>query len=101
MKVSPAAAVKIRSVLQGASNKSPRLVLRKGGCAGNMLVLLLEPPAADDEMITCEDIEFAVVKDCLAFCDDIVVDLKSDLGGEIIVRRERAQTCKCGKSFKL
>ena len=74
MKVSPAAAVKIRSVLQGASNKSPRVVLRKGGCAGNMLVLLLEPPATDDEMITCEGIEFAVVKDCLAFCDDIVVD---------------------------
>lgn len=100
MKISTEAEVKIKSVIQNKSVEFPRIVLRKGGCAGNILTLLLEEPVSTDEIIEQDGIKFAVSKDAYPFIQDISIELKKDLGEEIILRNEKAKTCRCRKSFR-
>ena len=101
MKISQSALAKIKVTLQNNSEKLPRIVLRKGGCAGNMLVLLLSMPEKSDVLLDANGVTFAVAEDAVQFIDDMVIDLKTGLTEEITVRLASAHTCRCGKSFKI
>lgn len=101
MKISQEAELKIKSILQNNSAKFPRIVLKKGGCAGTMLVLLLEEPEDSDKFVEVNDVKFAVSEDSFKFIDDISIELKFGLGAEIIIKNNNAITCRCGKSFKI
>ena len=91
----------IKKALEQNSGKIPRLVLKRGGCAGNMLVLLLEEPCSSDRIIECNGIKFAIEKNAIPFVENISIELKPGLSEEIVVRNNDAQTCRCGKSFKI
>ncbi len=101
MKISEEAGLKIKSILQSNSGKFPRIVLKKGGCAGSMLILVLEEPKDSDELVEVNDIKFAISEDSLKFINDVSIELKCGLGAEIIIKNNNATTCKCGKSFKI
>ena len=101
MKVSAEAEVKIRRALRDNPGKLPRLVLRKGGCAGNILVLLLETPDASDSFVDINGIRFALAKNAVSFVDNVLIELKPGLCEEIAVKVADLSTCKCGKSFRL
>ena len=101
MKISKEAESKIKLVIQNSPEKFPRIILKKGGCAGNILVLVLEKPDESDEIVEANGIKFAISPDVLKFIDDISIELKVGLGEEIVVRNTKAQTCRCGKSFRI
>ncbi|MBQ9335433.1 MAG: hypothetical protein IJS10_02730 [Alphaproteobacteria bacterium] len=101
MKISQTAAAKIKATLQNNPEKLPRIVLKKGGCAGNTLVLLLATPEKNDTFLEIDCIRFAIAEDAMQFIDDIFIDLKTGLTEEITVQRTNAHTCRCGKSFRL
>ena len=101
MEISAKAEEQIKKALEQNSGKMPRLVLRKGGCAGNMLVLLLEKPHSSDKIIAHNGIDFAIEKDAIQFAENISIEIKPGLCEEIVVRNNNAQTCRCGKSFKI
>ena len=100
MEISNEAEVKIRAAIQKDVSKFPRIVLKKGGCAGHMLVLLLELPADSDEFIESHGIKFAVAHDALEYVNDISIELRKGLGEEVLLRNINAPACRCGKSFK-
>lgn len=101
MEISEKVERKIKKALERNSGKLPRLVLKKGGCAGNMLVLLLEEPGANDKIVEHNGINFAIEKNAVPFADNVSIELKAGLCEEIVVRNNNAQTCICGKSFKI
>ena len=101
MKISAEAEAKIKKVLNDNPGKLPRLVLKKGGCAGNMLVLLLEAPDVSDSFVDIRGIKFALAENAMPFVDNVLIELKSGLCEEIAVKVADSLTCKCGKSFRL
>lgn len=101
MKISIKAEEKIKKAMEQNSGKIPRLVLQKGGCAGNMLVLLLDVPYVQDKLVEHNGIKFAIERNAVPFVDNISIELQSGLCDEIVVRNHNAQTCRCGKSFKI
>ncbi len=101
MEISAEVEEKIKKALEQHSGKMPRLVFKKGGCAGNMLVLLLEEPYTSDKIVEHNGMKFAIEKNAIPFADNVSIELKSGLCEEIVVRNNNAQTCKCGKSFKI
>lgn len=101
MQISTEADAKIRKALENAPGKLPRLVLKKGGCAGNMLVLVLETPDNSDTFIEHNGIKFAIEMNALQFARNISIKLKTGLCEEIVVQNNDAQRCRCGKSFKI
>ena len=100
MKISNEAEAKIKSVIQNNPNKLPKIILKKGGCAGTMLALTLCVPSESDEIVESNGIKFVVSEDAMKFIDDISIEVKIGLGKELIIRNNKAQTCKCGKSFR-
>lgn len=100
MNISLEAEEKIKKAIETSGEKSPRIVLKKGGGAGNMLVLTLEKPEESDEFVEINGIKFAVSGNALKFVDDISIEVKMGLGEEIIIRNNNAKTCRCGKSFR-
>ena len=101
MKISDGALSKIKNILELSPEKLPRIVLKKGGCAGNLLVLVLEKPEEMDKLIIHDGVTFAIEDNVKQFVNKIEIELKSDLGDEIVVRVADMQTCRCGKSFKM
>lgn len=100
MKITPEAEIKIKSVIQNNPGKFPRIILKKGGCAGTILALVLENSDESDEIIESNGIKFAVSKDAKKFIEDISIELKTGIGEGIVLRNTNAQTCRCGKSFR-
>lgn len=101
MNISKEAEIKIKAILEKTPGKMPRLILKKGGCAGNMLVLVLETPSASDKFIEHNGIKFAIENEAAKFTGSIAIELKLGLCEEIIVKNNDAQTCRCGKSFRI
>ena len=90
----------IIAALKNNQGKFPRIVLKKGGCAGHMLCLVLEERQPDDTQVDVNGISFIVSRETLEYVGDISIELKNSLGNEIIIRNLQKQTCKCGKSFR-
>jgi iron-sulfur cluster assembly accessory protein len=101
IEVSDEAIAKILTALAANNGKVPRIIVRKGGCAGTMLALVLEPARETDERITSNGIAFAVSHEAREYVADIYIHVKYGLGSEIIIRNNAAAvTCNCGKSFR-
>ncbi|GHT88411.1 hypothetical protein FACS1894113_0780 [Alphaproteobacteria bacterium] len=100
IKISDEAAKIINNCLANNPQKLPRILLKAGGCAGNILVLTLGFPAEDDVFEQVKNMKIAVSKDVVKFLDDVSIELKPGLGQEIIVVNNAAKyKCSCGKSF--
>ena len=101
MKISNSAFSKIKETLSVNPGRLPRIVFKKGGCAGNMIVLVLEKPEASDEFISYDGLTFAVSPNAQPFLSNISIDLQPGLCDEIIVHISGSRTCRCGRSFKV
>lgn len=99
--ISEEAKQKILEVLKDKPNAVARIVLKKGGCAGNILSLILDEPNNTDVVIEVDDIKFVVSPEIQNYIQDVSIELKQSLGTEIIIRNNKAPTCRCGKSFKI
>lgn len=95
------ALVKIKSVLHNQTTKFPRIILRKGGCAGNMLVLTLDYIHDSDTIIESNNIKFAIDALAKPHIDDITIYTNSILGTNILIKNNKNPSCRCGKSFKI
>ncbi len=94
----------IRQTISKNNNQDvyPRIYMRKGGCAGNMLVLSMQEKQNTDEVFDINDIEFVVSNEVLSNTNDISIILQQGLGAQIIVKNNSASSkCKCGKSFRI
>ena len=92
---------KIKSVLNNNHNKTPRIILKKGGCAGNMLVLTLDVIHDEDTIVESNGIKFAVDKLAQPHVDSITIYTNSILGTNILIKNNKSPSCRCGKSFKI
>ena len=101
IEISKEAAEKIKKAISDNYGKSPRIVLKSGGCAGNMLVLTLSVPEESDNFLDISGIKFAISKEANEHISDISISVKNNLGSEIIIKNNASKTCKCGKSFKI
>lgn len=99
--ISKEAQLKITEVLKNNPGKIAKIVLKKGGCAGNMLTLILDNQTPDDQFIEVDNLKFIISEEAKNYINDISIEVKNSLGTEIIIRNLNATTCKCGKSFKL
>jgi Fe-S cluster assembly iron-binding protein IscA len=101
IEISKEAELKIKNSMSIASGKVPRISLKQGGCAGNMLILLLEVPSNTDIFKESSGIKFTISKEAEQFVDDIYIYVTNSLGSEILIKNREAKTCRCGKSFKI
>lgn len=101
IKISKGAELKINDVLKNNPDKIARIILKKGGCAGNILALVLDIENPNDEFVEVNNLKFAISKEAKNYINDISIEVKNSLGTEIIIRNLSATTCKCGKSFKV
>ncbi|MBR1944211.1 MAG: iron-sulfur cluster assembly accessory protein [Alphaproteobacteria bacterium] len=92
---------KIKSVLNNNPDKFPRIVLKKGGCAGNMLVLTLDYIHDNDTMVESNHIKFAVDTLAKPHINDITIYTNSILGTNILIKNNKSPSCRCGKSFRI
>lgn len=95
------ALLKIKSVLHSNTNKFPRIILKKGGCAGNMLVLTLDYIHDTDIIIESNNIKFAIDTLAKPHVSDITIYTNSILGVNILIKNNKSPSCRCGKSFKI
>ncbi len=91
---------KITTVLANNPNKIPRIVLTKGGCAGSMLVLILDSVRDTDTIIEANNIKFYIEESAKQYIDDITIYTNSILGTNIMIKNNSRPSCRCGKSFK-
>lgn len=101
VKISKEAELKIKEVLKYNPNKIAKIILKKGGCAGNILSLVLDNENPTEDFVEINDLKLAISKDAKNYINDISIEIKNSLGIEIIIRNLNATTCKCGKSFKI
>ncbi|MDR3030962.1 MAG: hypothetical protein LBU35_01085 [Holosporales bacterium] len=82
------------------SNKYPRIIFKKSGCAGGMFVLTLDCPGKDDIIVEVEDVQFYIEPQILQYSNNISIVSKTVLEGEItVINNSTKHKCKCGKSF--
>ena len=91
---------KVKLVLGSNTGKFPRIVIKKGGCAGTMLVLTLDFMHDNDIIIESNGVKFAVAEEAKCYIEDITIYTKSTLGTSIMIKNNIRQSCRCGKSFK-
>jgi iron-sulfur cluster assembly protein len=100
--ISDEAARVIKSRLPANPSVRVRIVLKKGGCAGNTLCLALGEPESSDTELDYLGIGFAISARALPFCDNLSIHVRNGLGSEIVVvNKDAVCTCRCGKSFKI
>ena len=98
--VSDEARDKIKNVLADKPGVLTRIVLKKSGCAGMMLILTVGSQEPEDSIVEASGISFAISQDALPFSNGISIYIQNGLGGEVVVRNNLAsKKCKCGKSF--
>ncbi len=78
----------------------PRIVLRSGGCAGNMLLLTLDTIYVGDIECSSNGITFVIEPVAEPYTEDITICVKPGLTPEILIHNNIKKTCRCGKSFK-
>ncbi|MDR0744554.1 MAG: hypothetical protein LBE97_01195 [Holosporales bacterium] len=84
------------------SDKYPKIILRKSGCAGWTLVLIKEVPKAKDIIVESDGIKFYIDAQVLKYTNNVSIKTKSMLDREIIViNNSIKQKCRCGKSFSI
>ena len=94
------ALIKIKSVLNSNPNKIPRIVLKKGGCAGSMLVLILDDINNTDTIVESNNIKFYIEESAKPYTEDITIYTNSILGTNIMIKNNIRPSCRCGKSFR-
>jgi iron-sulfur cluster assembly accessory protein len=101
IEISYEAASQIRAALsKNGEGKVPRIVLKNGGCAGTMLVLVLENARETDSFEKSGDLIFAISNEAWQYVDDVSIYVKHGLGSEIVIKNNAVATCTCGKSFR-
>ena len=95
------ALIKIKSVLKNNTNKFPRIILKKGGCAGNMLALTLDYIHDSDTILESNNIKFAIDSLAKPHINDITIYTNSILGTNILIKKNKSPLCRCGKSFRI
>lgn len=101
IKISPEAKFKIKETLKNNPNKTAKIILTKGGCAGNMLSLILNNENPAEEVVEINGLKLAISNETKNYINNISIEIKNSLGTEIIIRNLNATTCRCGKSFKI
>lgn len=91
----------IEEILRKNPGKYPRIILRSGGCAGHMLLLILGTICPGDVEISSNNITFAIEPVAEPYINDITIYLKTGLTPEILIRNNVKRQCRCGKSFKI
>lgn len=93
---------KIKISLNNNANKTPRIILKKGGCAGTMLVLTLDYIHDNDTIIESNNIKFAIETSAKPYIDDITIYTNNSiLGANIMIKNNLRPSCRCGKSFRI
>ncbi len=90
----------IRKALKAKCNMTPVIKLKQGGCAGNILYLDLTQDGSNINKITIDDIDFIIDTSAIKFIEDITIDIKEGLSPEVVIKNNKADTCRCGKSFR-
>jgi iron-sulfur cluster assembly accessory protein len=98
--ISKEAEAYIKSIISRNPGKTPKIILKKGGCAGQMLLLILDTLHEDDDFVEVKGLKIAVTYDAKPFVGNVEICLKNNLCSEVIIRNNEANTCRCGKSFK-
>ena len=99
--ITSAALKRINHVLSIKQGMSPVLVLHNGGCLGNVLAIELREYSDQLTKVDIDDLIIFISAEASKFIDDdLLIDIKSGIGDNIIVRNRSAKNiCKCGKSF--
>lgn len=93
---------KIKLTLSTTVDLFPRIIIKKAGCAGTMIVLTLSEKETSDILQEVEGITFLISKDAIPFIEDITIYKQDGLTSEILIKNNKAKkSCKCGKSFSL
>lgn len=92
---------KIKSALNNNTNKTPRIILKKGGCAGTMLLLTLDYIHDSDTIIESNNIKFAIETYAKPHIENITIYTNNSiLGSTIMIKNNLRPSCRCGKSFR-
>jgi iron-sulfur cluster assembly protein len=104
MKVSPAAAERVRGLLAGAaSGAGLRVSVEKGGCAGMSYKMAIAEPQTGDEVVDFEGGRVIVDAGAVLYLLGTTLDVKTSQFESSFVFENPNQTsaCGCGESVEL
>ena len=93
---------KILSSETGDHNKTLRLSVKKGGCAGMEYQMKVSEPNSTDTIISLKDVKISLDAESIQFLEGSILDYTDDLNdsGFKINNPNATRSCGCGTSFE-